>query len=84
MENIMQELTTILLKLGITVKEISPEANFSYDLGLDSLDITELMMEVEQRFGVHIGTQDIDRFKTVGDVANYLAGYTAPKPHASR
>jgi acyl carrier protein len=80
----MQELTNILLTLGITVKEIKPEANFSHDLGLDSLDITELMMEIEQRFGVHIGHQDIDKFKTVGDVANYLASYVAPKPHASR
>jgi len=52
--------------------KITPETNFVEDLNLDSLDMVELMMKVEDEFGVEIPEDDTDGLKTVQDVVNYL------------
>jgi len=50
----------------------APEANFSSDLGADSLDTVELIMEFEKAFDIQIPDQDAQTIKTVGDAINYI------------
>lgn len=52
--------------------EISMQTSFIDDLEADSLDIVELIMAIEEEFGVTIDDQDVDSIKTVGDVVNYV------------
>jgi acyl carrier protein len=59
-------------QLGITEEEIKPESKFIEDLGADSLDIVELVMALEEEFGLDIPDEDADKLKTVGDALNYL------------
>lgn len=67
----------IAKELEVEQKQLSPEARFIEDLGADSLDIVELVMELEEEFGLEIPDEDADKIKTVGDAMNYL------KSHAS-
>ncbi|MCS6904303.1 MAG: acyl carrier protein [Bacteroidia bacterium] len=59
-------------KLGVDLKEITNEASFTNDLGADSLDIVELMMEFEKEFGITIPDEAGEKITTVGDAINYL------------
>lgn len=56
----------------IDADKIKPETSFINDLNLDSLDIVELMMKMEDEFGVEIPEEDAEKLKTVQDVMNYL------------
>ena len=60
-------------KLGVSETEITEKANFVYDLGADSLDVVELVMEIEKKFNINIPDHDAETFKTVGDAVEYLA-----------
>jgi acyl carrier protein len=62
----------ITKKKGLEPGLLTPDARFEQDLGLDSLDRTELIMEFESHFGVVIDDRDMDRLQTVGDVVLYL------------
>ena len=62
----------IAKELEVDVKQITPEAKFIEDLGADSLDIVELVMALEEEFGLDIPDEDADKLKTVGDAMNYL------------
>jgi acyl carrier protein len=59
-------------KLGIEKSKITMEASFIDDLGADSLDTVELIMKMEEDFGIEIPDEDAEKLKTVGDVVNYL------------
>ena len=59
-------------QLGVSADEVTPEASFIEDLGADSLDIVELVMALEEEFGLDIPDEDADKLKTVGDAMNYL------------
>jgi len=59
-------------KLGVEKTKITPEASFIDDLGADSLDTVELIMKMEEEFGVEIPDEEAEKLKTVGDVVNYL------------
>ena len=59
-------------KLGIDESEVVPEAKFTNDLGADSLDAVELLMEFEKEFNIRIPDDDAEKFKTVGAVLEYL------------
>ncbi len=59
-------------KLGVAEDAISPEASFSDDLGADSLDTVELIMEFEKEFDVSIPDEDAEKIATVGDAIEYL------------
>lgn len=84
METISEQLKNILVKLGVEASEVQPAANLRYDLGMDSLDVAELMMEVEQQFGVYIPQQEWGKLKTVGKVrARIVAALQAPSPVAT-
>lgn len=59
-------------KLGIDEKEITPQANFMNDLGSDSLDTVELIMEFEKIFNITIPDSDIQNISTVGEAVEYI------------
>ncbi len=64
-------------ELEVEVKQLTPEAKFIEDLGADSLDIVELVMALEEEFGIDIPDEDADKLKTVGDAMNYLKSHAA-------
>ena len=59
-------------KLAVSASEITPEASFTNDLGADSLDTVELIMEFEKEFGVTIPDEDAEKIATVGDAISYI------------
>ena len=63
----------IVEQLGVDPERVKPEASFIDDLGADSLDIVELVMAMEEEFGIEIPDEDAEKLKTVGDVASYLS-----------
>ena len=65
----------IAKELEVDIKQLSPEAKFIEDLGADSLDIVELVMALEEEFGIDIPDEDADKLKTVGDAMNYLKSH---------
>jgi acyl carrier protein len=62
----------IAKELEVDSKQLAPEAKFIEDLGADSLDIVELVMALEEEFGIDIPDEDADKMKTVGDALKYL------------
>ena len=62
----------IAKELEVDLKQVAPEAKFIEDLGADSLDIVELVMALEEEFGLDIPDEDADKMKTVGDAMAYL------------
>lgn len=58
--------------LGVDVESITEESSFKEDLGADSLDLFELVMALEDEFGIEIPTDDLEQIVTVGDVINYI------------
>ena len=59
-------------QLGIDGAEVQPESNFKDDLNADSLDLFEMIMAIEEEFGVEIPSDDLDAIATVQDVMDYL------------
>lgn len=62
----------IVNKLGVEETQITPQASFINDLGADSLDTVELIMEFEKAFNVTIDDADAEKIQTVGDAVTYL------------
>ena len=62
----------IVDKLGVDEAEVKPEASFTNDLGSDSLDTVELIMEFEKEFGVSIPDDQAEKIATVGDAISYI------------
>ncbi len=59
-------------QLSVKDQEVKPEARFIEDLGADSLDTVELVMALEEEFGIEIPDEDAEKAKTVGDVMTYI------------
>lgn len=59
-------------QMGTEEAEITMEASFKDDLGADSLDLFELVMQLEETFELEIPSEDLENLLTVGDVVNYL------------
>ena len=59
-------------KLGVNAEQITPEASFIDDLGADSLDQVELVMDFEDKFEIDIPDEDAEKMRTVGDAVSYL------------
>ncbi|MEO5975765.1 MAG: acyl carrier protein [Chryseolinea sp.] len=73
MEDVPQKVTNILTeKLGIAESEITPDANFVKDLGIDSLDYAEIVMEFEQTFDIRIPDDDAEKMQTFGQAVKYI------------
>lgn len=62
----------IVEQLGVSAEQVKAEARFIDDLGADSLDTVELIMALEEEFGVEIPDEDAEKMVTVGDAVNYL------------
>ena len=62
----------IVDKLGVDESEVTPEASFTNDLGADSLDTVELIMEFEKEFNIGIPDDQAESISTVGDAITYL------------
>ncbi len=62
----------IVEQLGVDAADVTAEKSFVEDLNADSLDLTELIMTFEERFGFEISEEDAEKLKTVGDVIKYI------------
>ncbi|HTA61514.1 MAG TPA: acyl carrier protein [Bacteroidia bacterium] len=73
MSDIAKKVTTIIVdKLGVDEKEVTPTASFTNDLGADSLDTVELIMEFEKEFNIAIPDDQAEKISTVGDAISYI------------
>ena len=73
MQDIPKKVAQILVdKLGIAESEITPDANFVKDLGIDSLDYAEIVMEFEQSFNIRIPDDDAEKLQTFGQAVKYI------------
>lgn len=70
-----ERITKILVeKLNIAATEVTPDANFIKDLGIDSLDYAELVMEFEQAFNIRIPDTDAEKLQTMNQAVAYING----------
>jgi acyl carrier protein len=65
----------IVERLGVDESKVTPEATFKDDLGADSLDIVELIMELEDEFDMEISDEEAEKISTVGDVVTYIESH---------
>ena len=73
MQDIEKKIKEVIAdKLGKSVDEIKDEASFIEDLGADSLDIVDMIMKLEEEFGVSIPDEDLDKIRTVKDAIDYI------------
>ena len=69
----LSELQSILVEqLGVDASEVVETASFSEDLNADSLDLVEMIREMEDKFGVKIPDEDAEKIVTVGDAVDYI------------
>ena len=69
-------ISIIVDKLGVSEDEVSNEANFTNDLGADSLDTVEWIMEFEKEFNIAIPDDQAEKIQTVGDAISFIEGNT--------
>jgi acyl carrier protein len=62
----------VVEQLNVNPEEVKPEAKFIDDLGADSLDVVELVMALEEKFGCEIPDDEAEKILTVGDAINYI------------
>jgi acyl carrier protein len=73
MSDISAKVKAIIVdKLGVDESEVTPEASFTNDLGADSLDTVELIMEFEKEFNIAIPDDQAEKIGTVGDAIKYI------------
>ncbi|OIP31876.1 acyl carrier protein [bacterium CG2_30_54_10] len=73
MSNYFEEVKRIVVdKLQVDEKQVTAEASFIEDLGADSLDTVELVMDLEEHFGIEIPDEDAEKLKTIKDAVAYI------------
>ncbi len=72
-KNIKKKVFTVLLNMGIAEKALTEKASFIKDLGLDSLDFAELLMELEATFSIDIPLLEAENIQTVHEVVSYIS-----------
>lgn len=73
MSEIADRVKTIIVdKLGVDESQVTPTAAFTTDLGADSLDTVDLIMEFEKEFGIKIPDEEAEKIQTVGDAIKYI------------
>ena len=76
MADIFDKVKEIIVdKLGVDESAVKPEASFIEDLGADSLDIVDLVMALEEEFGIDIPDEEAQNIKAVGDAVNYIKNH---------
>lgn len=71
--SVEEKITKIIMdQLGVSAEEVKPEASFVEDLGADSLDLTELIMAMEEEFGIEIDDDDAQKILKVQDAIAYI------------
>nr|WP_106784141.1 acyl carrier protein [Lysinibacillus timonensis] len=75
MSTVLERVTKVVVdRLGVDESEVKLEASFREDLGADSLDVVELVMELEDEFDMEISDEDAEKIATVGDAITYIEG----------
>ena len=69
-------------QLGVKIEEVTDAASFIDDLGADSLDTVELVMALEEEFGIEIPDEDAEKMATVGDAIKYIEKKASATPSA--
>ncbi len=73
MSEVADKVTKIIVdQLGVTADEVKPDASFVEDLGADSLDLTELIMAMEEEFDIEIADEDAQKIVKVKDAIGYI------------
>jgi len=76
----IQKIKSIIAEqLGVKLEEVTDKAKFVEDLGADSLDTVELVMALEEEFGIEIPDEDAEKMTTVGDAMQYIEEKTSSK-----
>ncbi len=80
MSEVVQKVKEIVMeRLGVSEDKVTPGASFINDLGADSLDTVELVMELEEAFGVSIEDEEAEKIQTVQDAVDFLEKKLAEK-----
>ncbi len=73
MEQLTQKVNSIIEeRLGVDGASLVPEANLLDDLGADSLDVVELVMALEEEFGIEVPDEDVEGIRTIADIVQYV------------
>ena len=73
MSTVFERVSKVVVdRLGVDESEVKLEASFRDDLGADSLDVVELVMELEDEFDMEISDEDAEKIATVGDAISYI------------
>ena len=73
MSDVTEKVTKIIIdQIGVTAEEVKPAASFVEDLGADSLDLTELIMAMEEEFDIEIADDDAQKILKVQDAISYI------------
>ena len=76
MSDVRAKVVSIIVdKLGVEESEVTSEASFTNDLGADSLDTVELIMEFEKEFNLSIPDEEAEKIETVGDAVRYIESH---------
>jgi acyl carrier protein len=72
-DNIQEKVTEIIVEqLGVTADQVKPESKMIEDLGADSLDAVELVMAVEEEFGIEVPDEEAEKLVSVGDIIAHV------------
>jgi acyl carrier protein len=78
MSDVAEKVRKIIVdRLGVDESEVTPESSFTNDLGADSLDQVELIMEFEKEFDISIPDEEAEKIQTVGDAVSYVEAQKA-------
>lgn len=77
MSDVLERVKRIVVdRLGADEAEVTLASSFKDDLGADSLDVVELVMELEDEFDIEISDEDAEKITSVGEVVNYIQSHT--------